>query len=212
MKIITRITALCLAFAATVSLIGCKKDVKYTDSWRVVRYASGGEEQKQYVGFKVTKKSDREIKSVWLRVDGFDKNVTSADVTIEKYSSSNLTGEVSNGKPVTYTIKKPSGCKKSVGWVEIVSDWTYTTTLTSVYVRLVLKGGVTLGEIGFLDDQGKKLTVAVDSANVYIQGGNPETTNKQFSYTELTEQKDNAKNGLPLYLVDEQGDFKKGNE
>lgn len=149
---------------------------------------------------------------MWLRVDGFDKNVTSADVTIEKYSSSNLTGEVSNGKPVTYTIKKPSGCKKSVGWVEIVSDWTYTTTLTSVYVRLVLKGGVTLGEIGFLDDQGKKLTVAVDSANVYIQGGNPETTNKQFSYTELTEQKDNAKNGLPLYLVDEQGDFKKGND
>lgn len=212
MKKYLRIAAFVLACVATLGFTSCKK-ADYSKSWKVVAYTSEGETQKQYVGFNVKfeTSSDKKI-SVWLKVLDFDKNVDSVDVTIDRYLSSNLTGTgYTSAKAVTYTLKPDKGCNKNKNgkWVQIVENWSYGSTVTSHYVRLTLTGGVTLGEIAFVDEDGKQLTATVECANVYIQGGEPETTDDKFTKEELTAQKEFARNGLPLYLVDEQDSFDK---
>ena len=68
MKKFIRIAAFALAVVATVGLSGCKKNkADYSHSWRVVAYKAGGEIQSQRVGFKVTKKTDKQIKEIWVR-------------------------------------------------------------------------------------------------------------------------------------------------
>lgn len=215
MKKFIRVAAFALAVVATVGLSGCKKNkADYSHSWRAVAYKAGGEIQSQRVGFKVTKKTDKQIKEIWVRVDGFDKGVNTVDLTIDRYASSSNLNSANSYNKVEYKLKnEKSGCKASkAGWYKVVDDWDYTSTSSSVYVRFTLTGGVTIGEVGFVDEDGYKCTFEVNSANVYLPGYEYETTEKQFTKDELTAAQGKTKNGNPLNLADEQKSFSKGKD
>lgn len=217
MKKFIRVAAVALAIVAALGLFGCKKNkADYSHSWRAVAYkASGsGEVQAQRVGFKVTKKTDKQIKQIWVRVDGFDKGVKSVDLTVDRYTSSSKLNSANSYNKVEYKLKnEKKGCKATnTGWFKVVDDWDYTSTSSSVYVRLTLNGGVTIGEVGFVDEEGYKCTFEVNSANVYLQGYENQTTEKQFTKDELTAAQGQTKNGNPLNLADEQKSFTKGKD
>ena len=212
MKKFIRVAAVALAIVAALGLFGCKKSkADYSHSWRVVAYKASGEVQAQRVGFKVTKKTDKQIKQIWVRVDGFDKGVKSVDLTVDRYPSSSNLNSANSYNKVEYKLKnEKKGCKATnTGWFKVVDDWDYTSTSSSVYVRLTLNGGVTIGEVGFVDEEGYKCTFEVNSANVYLQGYENQTTEKQFTKEELTAAQGKTKNGNPLNLADEQKSFTK---
>ena len=215
MKKFIRIAAVALALVAALGLFGCQKSkADYSHSWRVVSYKVGSEVQTQRVGFKVTKKNDKQIKEIWVRVDGFDKGVKSVDLTIDRYTSSTNLNSTSTYNKFEYKLKnEKKGCKAAnTGWIKVVDEWDYTGTLTNVYVRLTLTGGVTIGEVGFVDEEGYKCTFEVNSADVYLQGYESQTTEKQFTKEELTTAQGQTKNGNPLNLADEQKSFTKGKD
>lgn len=215
MKKFIRVAAVALAIVAALGLFGCKKSkADYSHSWRVVAYKASGEVQAQRVGFKVTKKTDKQIKQIWVRVDGFDKGVKSVDLTVDRYTSSSNLNSANSYNKVEYKLKnEKKGCKATnTGWFKVVDDWDYTSTSSSVYVRLTLNGGVTIGEVGFVDEEGYKCTFEVNSANVYLQGYENQTTEKQFTKEELTAAQGQTKNGNPLNLADEQKSFTKGKD
>ncbi len=215
MKKFIRVAAVALAVVAALGLFGCKKSkADYSHSWRVVAYKASGEVQAQRVGFKVTKKTDKQIKQIWVRVDGFDKGVKSVDLTVDRYTSSSNLNSANSYNKVEYKLKNENkGCKATnTGWFKVVDDWDYTSTSSSVYVRLTLNGGVTIGEVGFVDEEGYKCTFEVNSANVYLQGYENQTTEKQFTKEELTAAQGKTKNGNPLNLADEQKSFTKGKD
>lgn len=215
MKKFIRVAAVALAIVAALGLFGCKKSkADYSHSWRVVAYKASGEVQAQRVGFKVTKKTDKQIKQIWVRVDGFDKGVKSVDLTVDRYTSSSNLNSADSYNKVEYKLKnEKKGCKATnTGWFKVVDDWDYTSTSSSVYVRLTLNGGVTIGEVGFVDEEGYKCTFEVNSANVYLQGYENQTTEKQFTKDELTAAQGKTKNGNPLNLADEQKSFTKGKD
>ncbi|MDY5820016.1 MAG: hypothetical protein SPJ70_01715 [Candidatus Borkfalkiaceae bacterium] len=215
MKKFIRVAAVALAIVAALGLFGCKKSkADYSHSWRVVAYKASGEVQAQRVGFKVTKKTDKQIKQIWVRVDGFDKGVKSVDLTVDRYTSSSNLNSANSYNKVEYKLKnEKKGCKATnTGWFKVVDDWDYTSTSSSVYVRLTLNGGVTIGEVGFVDEEGYKCTFEVNSANVYLQGYENQTTEKQFTKEELTAAQGKTKNGNPLNLADEQKSFTKGKD
>lgn len=215
MKKFIRVAAVALAIVAALGLFGCKKSkADYSHSWRVVAYKASGEVQAQRVGFKVTKKTDKQIKQIWVRVDGFDKGVKSVDLTVDRYTSSSNLNSANSYNKVEYKLKnEKKGCKATnTGWFKVVDDWDYTSTSSSVYVRLTLNGGVTIGEVGFVDEGGYKCTFEVNSANVYLQGYENQTTEKQFTKDELTAAQGKTKNGNPLNLADEQKSFTKGKD
>lgn len=215
MKKFIRVAAVALAIVAALGLFGCKKSkADYSHSWRVVAYKASGEVQAQRVGFKVTKKTDKQIKQIWVRVDGFDKGVKSVDLTVDRYTSSSNLNSANSYNKVEYKLKnEKKGCKATnTGWYKVVDDWDYTSTSSSVYVRFTLTGGVTIGEVGFVDEQGYKCTFEVNSANVYLQGYENQTTEKQFTKEELTAAQGKTKNGNPLNLADEQKSFTKGKD
>lgn len=215
MKKFIRVAAVALAIVAALGLFGCKKSkADYSHSWRVVAYKASGEVQAQRVGFKVTKKADKQIKQIWVRVDGFDKGVKSVDLTVDRYTSSSNLNSANSYNKVEYKLKnEKKGCKATnTGWFKVVDDWDYTSTSSSVYVRLTLNGGVTIGEVGFVDEEGYKCTFEVNSANVYLQGYENQTTEKQFTKDELTAAQGKTKNGNPLNLADEQKSFTKGKD
>lgn len=215
MKKFIRVAAVALAIVAALGLFGCKKSkADYSHSWRVVAYKASGEVQAQRVGFKVTKKTDKQIKQIWVRVDGFDKGVKSVDLTVDRYTSSSNLNSAKSYNKVEYKLKnEKKGCKATnTGWFKVVDDWDYTSTSSSVYVRLTLNGGVTIGEVGFVDEEGYKCTFEVNSANVYLQGYENQTTEKQFTKDELTAAQGKTKNGNPLNLADEQKSFTKGKD
>lgn len=215
MKKFIRVAAVALAIVAALGLFGCKKSkADYSHSWRVVAYKASGEVQAQRVGFKVTKKTDKQIKQIWVRVDGFDKGVKSVDLTVDRYTSSSNLNSAKSYNKVEYKLKnEKKGCKATnTGWFKVVDDWDYTSTSSSVYVRLTLNGGVTIGEVGFVDEEGYKCTFEVNSANVYLQGYENQTTEKQFTKEELTAAQGKTKNGNPLNLADEQKSFTKGKD
>lgn len=215
MKKFIRVAAVALAIVAALGLFGCKKSkADYSHSWRVVAYKASGEVQAQRVGFKVTKKTDKQIKQIWVRVDGFDKGVKSVDLTVDRYTSSSNLNSANSYNKVEYKLKnEKKGCKATnTGWFKVVDDWDYTSTSSSVYVRLTLNGGVTIGEVGFVDEEGYKCTFEVNSANVYLQGYENQTTEKQFTKDELTAAQGKTKNGNPLNLADEQKSFSKGKD
>lgn len=215
MKKFIRIAAVALAIVAALGLFGCKKSkADYSHGWRVVAYKASGEVQAQRVGFKVTKKTDKQIKQIWVRVDGFDKGVKSVDLTVDRYTSSSNLNAANSYNKVEYKLKnEKKGCKATnTGWFKVVDDWDYTSTSSSVYVRLTLNGGVTIGEVGFVDEGGYKCTFEVNSANVYLQGYENQTTEKQFTKEELTAAQGKTKNGNPLNLADEQKSFTKGKD
>lgn len=215
MKKFIRVAAVALAVVAALGLFGCKKSkADYSHSWRVVAYKASGEVQAQRVGFKVTKKTDKQIKQIWVRVDGFDKGVKSVDLTVDRYTSSSNLNSANSYNKVEYKLKnEKKGCKATnTGWFKVVDDWDYTSTSSSVYVRLTLNGGVTIGEVGFVDEEGYKCTFEVNSANVYLQGYENQTTEKQFTKEELTAAQGKTKNGNPLNLADEQKSFTKGKD
>lgn len=215
MKKFIRVAAVALAIVAALGLFGCKKSkADYSHSWRVVAYKASGEVQAQRVGFKVTKKTDKQIKQIWVRVDGFDKGVKSVDLTVDRYTSSSNLNSTNSYNKVEYKLKnEKKGCKATnTGWFKVVDDWDYTSTSSSVYVRLTLNGGVTIGEVGFVDEEGYKCTFEVNSANVYLPGNEYETTEKQFTKDELTAAQGKTKNGNPLNLADEQKSFTKGKD
>ena len=215
MKKFIRVAAVALAIVAALGLFGCKKSkADYSHSWRVVAYKASGEVQAQRVGFKVTKKTDKQIKQIWVRVDGFDKGVKSVDLTVDGYTSSSNLNSANSYNKVEYKLKnEKKGCKATnTGWFKVVDDWDYTSTSSSVYVRLTLNGGVTIGEVGFVDEEGYKCTFEVNSANVYLQGYENQTTEKQFTKEELTAAQGKTKNGNPLNLADEQKSFTKGKD
>ena len=215
MKKFIRVAAVALAIVAALGLFGCKKSkADYSHSWRVVAYKASGEVQAQRVGFKVTKKTDKQIKQIWVRVDGFDKGVKSVDLTVDRYTSSSNLNSADSYNKVEYKLKnEKKGCKATnTGWFKVVDDWDYTSTSSSVYVRLTLNGGVTIGEVGFVDEEGYKCTFEVNSANVYLQGYENQTTEKQFTKEELTAAQGQTKNGNPLNLADEQKSFTKGKD
>lgn len=215
MKKFIRVAAVALAIVAALGLFGCKKSkADYSHGWRVVAYKASGEVQAQRVGFKVTKKTDKQIKQIWVRVDGFDKGVKSVDLTVDRYTSSSNLNSVNSYNKVEYKLKnEKKGCKATnTGWFKVVDDWDYTSTSSSVYVRLTLNGGVTIGEVGFVDEEGYKCTFEVNSANVYLQGYENQTTEKQFTKDELTAAQGKTKNGNPLNLADEQKSFTKGKD
>lgn len=215
MKKFIRVAAVALAVVATLGLFGCKKSkADYSHSWRVVAYKASGEVQAQRVGFKVTKKTDKQIKQIWVRVDGFDKGVKLVDLTVDRYTSSSNLNSANSYNKVEYKLKnEKKGCKAmNTGWFKVVDDWDYTSTSSSVYVRLTLNGGVTIGEVGFVDEEGYKCTFEVNSANVYLPGNEYETTEKQFTKDELTAAQGKTKNGNPLNLADEQKSFTKGKD
>lgn len=215
MKKFIRVAAVALAIVAALGLFGCKKSkADYSHSWRVVAYKASGEVQAQRVGFKVTKKTDKQIKQIWVRVDGFDKGVKSVDLTVDRYTSSSNLNSANSYNKVEYKLKnEKKGCKATnTGWFKVVDDWDYTSTSSSVYVRLTLNGGVTIGEVGFVDEGGYKCTFEVNSANVYLPGYEYETTEKQFTKDELTAAQGKTKNGNPLNLADEQKSFSKGKD
>lgn len=215
MKKFIRVAAVALAIVAALGLFGCKKSkADYSHSWRVVAYKASGEVQAQRVGFKVTKKTDKQIKQIWVRVDGFDKGVKSVDLTVDRYTSSSNLNSTNSYNKVEYKLKnEKKGCKATnTGWFKVVDDWDYTSTSSSVYVRLTLNGGVTIGEVGFVDEEGYKCTFEVNSANVYLPGNEYETTEKQFTKEELTAAQGKTKNGNPLNLADEQKSFTKGKD
>ena len=215
MKKFIRVAAVALAIVAALGLFGCKKSkADYSHGWRVVAYKASGEVQAQRVGFKVTKKTDKQIKQIWVRVDGFDKGVKSVDLTVDRYTSSSNLNSADSYNKVEYKLKnEKKGCKATnTGWFKVVDDWDYTSTSSSVYVRLTLNGGVTIGEVGFVDEEGYKCTFEVNSANVYLQGYENQTTEKQFTKEELTAAQGQTKNGNPLNLADEQKRFTKGKD
>lgn len=215
MKKFIRVAAVALAIVAALGLFGCKKSkADYSHSWRVVAYKASGEVQAQRVGFKVTKKTDKQIKQIWVRVDGFDKGVKSVDLTVDRYTSSSNLNSANSYNKVEYKLKnEKKGCKATnTGWFKVVDDWDYTSTSSSVYVRFTLTGGVTIGEVGFVDEEGYKCTFEVNSANVYLPGYESETTEKQFTKDELTAAQGKTKNGNPLNLADEQKSFTKGKD
>lgn len=215
MKKFIRVAAVALAIVAALGLFGCKKSkADYSHSWRVVAYKASGEVQAQRVGFKVTKKTDKQIKQIWVRVDGFDKGVKSVDLTVDRYTSSSNLNSANSYNKVEYKLKnEKKGCKATnTGWFKVVDDWDYTSTSSSVYVRLTLNGGVTIGEVGFVDEEGYKCTFEVNSANVYLQGYENQTTERQFTKDELTAAQGKTKNGNPLNLADEQKSFTKGKD
>lgn len=215
MKKFIRVAAVALAIVAALGLFGCKKSkADYSHSWRVVAYKASGEVQAQRVGFKVTKKTDKQIKQIWVRVDGFDKGVKSVDLTVDRYTSSSNLNSANSYNKVEYKLKnEKKGCKATnTGWFKVVDDWDYTSTSSSVYVRLTLNGGITIGEVGFVDEEGYKCTFEVNSANVYLQGYENQTTEKQFTKEELTAAQGKTKNGNPLNLADEQKSFTKGKD
>ena len=215
MKKFIRVAAVALAIVAALGLFGCKKSkADYSHSWRVVAYKASGEVQAQRVGFKVTKKTDKQIKQIWVRVDGFDKGVKSVDLTVDRYTSSSNLNSANSYNKVEYKLKnEKKGCKATnTGWFKVVDDWNYTSTSSSVYVRLTLNGGVTIGEVGFVDEEGYKCTFEVNSANVYLQGYENQTTERQFTKEELTAAQGKTKNGNPLNLADEQKSFTKGKD
>lgn len=215
MKKFIRVAAVALAIVAALGLFGCKKSkADYSHGWRVVAYKASGEVQAQRVGFKVTKKTDKQIKQIWVRVDGFDKGVKSVDLTVDRYTSSSNLNSANSYNKVEYKLKnEKKGCKATnTGWFKVVDDWDYTSTSSSVYVRLTLNGGVTIGEVGFVDEEGYKCTFEVNSANVYLPGYEYETTEKQFTKDELTAAQGKTKNGNPLNLADEQKSFTKGKD
>lgn len=215
MKKFIRVAAVALAIVAALGLFGCKKSkADYSHSWRVVAYKASGEVQAQRVGFKVTKKTDKQIKQIWVRVDGFDKGVKSVDLTVDRYTSSSNLNSANSYNKVEYKLKnEKKGCKATnTGWFKVVDDWDYTSTSSSVYVRFTLTGGVTIGEVGFVDEEGYKCTFEVNSANVYLQGYENQTTEKQFTKEELTAAQGKTKNGNPLNLADEQKSFTKGKD
>ncbi len=215
MKKFIRVAAVALAIVAALGLFGCKKSkADYSHSWRVVAYKASGEVQAQRVGFKVTKKTDKQIKQIWVRVDGFDKGVKSVDLTVDRYTSSSNLNSANSYNKVEYKLKnEKKGCKATnTGWFKVVDDWDYTSTSSSVYVRLTLNGGITIGEVGFVDEEGYKCTFEVNSANVYLQGYENQTTEKQFTKEELTAAQGQTKNGNPLNLADEQKSFTKGKD
>lgn len=215
MKKFIRVAAVALAIVAALGLFGCKKSkADYSHSWRVVAYKASGEIQAQRVGFKVTKKTDKQIKQIWVRVDGFDKGVKSVDLTVDRYTSSSNLNSANSYNKVEYKLKnEKKGCKATnTGWFKVVDDWDYTSTSSSVYVRFTLTGGVTIGEVGFVDEEGYKCTFEVNSANVYLQGYENQTTEKQFTKEELTAAQGKTKNGNPLNLADEQKSFNKGKD
>lgn len=217
MKKFIRVAAVAFAIVAALGLFGCKKSkADYSHSWRVVAYkaSASGEVQAQRVGFKVTKKTDKQIKQIWVRVDGFDKGVKSVDLTVDRYTSSSNLNSANSYNKVEYKLKnEKKGCKATnTGWFKVVDDWDYTSTSSSVYVRLTLNGGVTIGEVGFVDEEGYKCTFEVNSANVYLQGYENQTTEKQFTKEELTAAQGKTKNGNPLNLADEQKSFTKGKD
>ena len=215
MKKFIRVAAVALAIVAALGLFGCKKSkADYSHGWRVVAYKASGEVQAQRVGFKVTKKTDKQIKQIWVRVDGFDKGVKSVDLTVDRYTSSSNLNSANSYNKVEYKLKnEKKGCKATnTGWFKVVDDWDYTSTSSSVYVRLTLNGGVTIGEVGFVDEEGYKCTFEVNSANVYLQGYENQTTEKQFTKDELTAAQGKTKNGNPLNLADEQKSFTKGKD
>lgn len=215
MKKFIRVAAVALAIVAALGLFGCKKSkADYSHSWRVVAYKASGEVQAQRVGFKVTKKTDKQIKQIWVRVDGFDKGVKSVDLTVDRYTSSSNLNSANSYNKVEYKLKnEKKGCKATnTGWFKVVDDWDYTSTSSSVYVRLTLNGGVTIGEVGFVDEEGYKCTFEVNSANVYLQGYENQTTEKQFTKDELTAAQGKTKNGNPLNLADEQKSFTNGKD
>lgn len=217
MKKFIRVAAVAFAIVAALGLFGCKKSkADYSHSWRVVAYkaSASGEVQAQRVGFKVTKKTDKQIKQIWVRVDGFDKGVKSVDLTVDRYTSSSNLNSANSYNKVEYKLKnEKKGCKATnTGWFKVVDDWDYTSTSSSVYVRLTLNGGVTIGEVGFVDEEGYKCTFEVNSANVYLQGYENQTTEKQFTKDELTAAQGKTKNGNPLNLADEQKSFTKGKD
>lgn len=215
MKKFIRVAAVALAIVAALGLFGCKKSkADYSHSWRVVAYKASGEVQAQRVGFKVTQKTDKQIKQIWVRVDGFDKGVKSVDLTVDRYTSSSNLNSANSYNKVEYKLKnEKKGCKATnTGWFKVVDDWDYTSTSSSVYVRLTLNGGVTIGEVGFVDEEGYKCTFEVNSANVYLQGYENQTTEKQFTKEELTAAQGKTKNGNPLNLADEQKSFTKGKD
>ena len=215
MKKFIRVAAVALAIVAALGLFGCKKSkADYSHSWRVVAYKASGEVQAQRVGFKVTKKTDKQIKQIWVRVDGFDKGVKSVDLTVDRYTSSSNLNSANSYNKVEYKLKnEKKGCKATnTGWFKVVDDCDYTSKSSSVYVRLTLNGGVTIGEVGFVDEEGYKCTFEVNSANVYLQGYENQTTENQFTKDELTAAQGKTKNGNPLNLADEQKSFTKGKD
>lgn len=217
MKKFIRVAAVALAIVAALGLFGCKKSkADYSHGWRVVAYkaSASGEVQAQRVGFKVTKKTDKQIKQIWVRVDGFDKGVKSVDLTVDRYTSSSKLNSANSYNKVEYKLKnEKKGCKATnTGWFKVVDDWDYTSKSSSVYVRFTLTGGVTIGEVGFVDEEGYKCTFEVNSANVYLQGYENQTTENQFTKDELTAAQGKTKNGNPLNLADEQKSFTKGKD
>lgn len=214
MKKFIRVAAIALALTAALGLFGCKKQADYSKSWHAVAYKVGDEVQIQRVGFKVTQKNEKKIKQIWVRVDGFDKNVKSVALTVDRYTASSNLNSTNSYNKVEYTLANgATGCKTAKPtWIKVVDEWDITTTTSTVYVRFTLTGGVTIGEVGFVDEEGYKCTFEVNSANVYLQGYENQTTEKQFTADELAEAKGKTKNGNPLNLADEQKSFTKGKD
>lgn len=193
-----RIIALALTLITVFAFFGCKdKSGGYT-SWEVRVYNDGeGSADVQYVDFSVTR-NGKNIKEVWINV----AKISAAEVQIDF-------AKVSGDSKQTLTLDKKKvkdARKNDGGWIKAVDDWNYGLST----VRMSLKGNVTVNEVAFVGEEGKKLSVTVNKAYIYYvdKDGKVQSSQEAYSKSDLEGITD-SKTGLPLNLVDEQDKFDK---
>ena len=206
---------LCLVMAFSIcSLTACDSNPA-GEAWKVVSYAEDGvgDALTQKVGFTLTR-SSKKIKDVWINVKEIKGETVS--ITLQKYTSTttdagtsdfNLTtgaDYILNRGAITITKQQVKDANSnSKGWIKLnTSDWgkDYNN------VVLMLTGNITIREIVFVGEDGKRIKVALDKAFVFINtdGG---VISKVFTASELADNYADVKGGIPNNIIDNQESF-----
>ena len=200
----------CLAFTGCGESAAVNADVE--KEWQIVAYDDGeGVVFKQRVCFDVTRNS-KKIDEIWLKVSSLAKNAESASLTFQRYSTDTTSSSTpiitAQGTAFTNSItkKQVKEAKKELnGWIKFSKDaWQHNSS----YVLLICEGNITLDEVVFVDEDGKRLTYEVDYAEIVYENTNGDIRNKVYTADELKAISD-AKYGLPLNLNNDQESFDK---
>ena len=215
MKKLLSFILICATVFSCATLTACKKvDVDIEKEWRIVAYDDGeGEVFEQKVCFDVTRNS-KKIDEVWLRVTEMSNKVESVNLTLQRYSTDSTSGSIEitlQGTAYTTAITKQdyNRAKKELnGWIKVTKDaWQHNSS----YVILICEGNITIDEIVFVDENGKRLTGEVEYADFVFENTDGDMKNKIYTSSDISALT-GVKYGTPLNLLNDQESFDKKEE
>ncbi|MBE5741884.1 MAG: hypothetical protein E7360_01000 [Clostridiales bacterium] len=207
-KLLTFILICVTAFSCTL-FTGCKK-IDVENEWKIVAYDDGnGQVLNQRVCFDVTRNS-KKIDEIWIKVTAMQNNVESVNFTFQRYTTNTTnggtTGITAAGTALTTAVSKQQvkdATKNTNGWIKVTATaWQHNSS----YVLMICQGNITIDEIVFISEEGKRLEYEVEHADIVYENTEGDLKQKVYSKAELEAITD-AKYGLPLNLNNNQESF-----